>query len=83
MEITRERERHDQAKPSKGKSFLAESKARHHELFRDYVRLWNDFEGGIQEFCGALETDCWILIEEITKQSWRNGVIQGEKRVRR
>lgn len=66
----------------KGKSFLASAKRQHQGLFRDYVGLQREF-ADLQEYTDALQADAWKLTEEIAKQSWKNGVVQGEKRARR
>jgi predicted nucleic acid-binding Zn-ribbon protein len=66
----------------KGKSFLASAKHKHQALFRDYVGLQREF-ADLQEYTDALQADAWKLSEQIAKQSWKNGVAQGQKRARR
>ena len=70
------------AEAPKGKSFLAAAKHKHQALFRDYVGLQAEF-ADLQEYSDALQVDAWKLTEEIAKQSWRNGVAQGQRRARR
>ncbi len=70
------------AKLPKGKSFLASAKQKHQELFRDYVGRQGDF-ADLLEYTDALQAEAWKLTEEITKQSWKNGVVQGERKARR
>jgi hypothetical protein len=70
------------AEVPKGKSFLASAKHKHQSLFREYVGLQREF-ADLQEYTDALQTDAWELAEQIAKQSWRNGVVQGERRTRK
>lgn len=63
----------------KGKSFLAAAKSKHQDLFRDYIGLQGEF-ADLQEYTDAVQADAWKLTEEIAKASWRNGVVQGERR---
>mgnify|MGYP006969355711 FL=1 len=67
--------------PPKGKSFLASAKHEHQGIFRDYVELQAEF-ADLQEYTDALQADAWKLTERIAKESWRNGVVQGERRAR-
>lgn len=69
------------AEVPKGKSFLAKAKHQHQALFNDYMKLEEEFSG-LSEFCDALQADAWKLSEQIAKQSWKNGVAQGQKRAR-
>lgn len=80
MEFSRFSERTEQTAP-KGSAFLTESKAKLHEVFEANLERGGDFST-VERWAAALEADVWKLVEQLTKQSWRNGMNRGQERRR-
>jgi hypothetical protein len=80
MDFPRHRER--QERPAKGESFLTAAKTQFHELFSHYLEIADEFSS-IETYTAALEADAWKLCEQLSKQSWHNGIERGQDRGRR
>jgi hypothetical protein len=80
MEFSRFGKRAEDAAP-KGSSFLTETKDRLHEVFQSCLERGGDFPT-VEKWAAALEADVWTLMEQVSKQSWHNGIARGQERRR-
>lgn len=80
MEFSGWGKRSDETAP-KGSAFLTQSKEQLHEVFEANLARAGEYTT-VEHWAAALEAAVWKLVEQLSKQSWRNGVNRGQERRR-